>query len=162
MHSNHISSLPPEIFAAIFSSLCLPGIPSLGGNPSRNLTRLRISHVCHRWREIALNQPRLWSHVNFNTVSLAGATEILDRAKSVPLYMETRVSGRYNDDRFSQFLSQVKVYLPHVRHLSISANSKFVSTIYGGLQIHLYHLRSFSNIFHFLARKMRTTLTLNF
>ena len=128
-----ISSLPPEIFAAIFSSLCLPGIPSLGGNPSRNLTRLRISHVCHRWREIALNQPRLWSHVNFDTVSLAGATEILDRAKSVPLYMETRVSGRYNDDRFSQFLIQVQVYLPHVRHLSISANSKFVSTIYGGL-----------------------------
>ena len=114
-----ISSLPPEIFAAIFSSLCLPGIPSLGGKPSRNLARLRITHVCHQWREIALHQPQLWSHINFDTINLAGATEILARAKSVPLYMETWVSGQYEDDRFGQFLNQVHVHLPHVRHLSI-------------------------------------------
>ena len=129
-----ISSLPPEIFAAIFSSLCLPGIPSLGGKPSRNLTRLRITHVCHQWREIALNQSQLWSHINFNTVSLAGATEFLIRAKSVPLYMEMRVSCQYNNDRFGQFLNQVQAYLPQIRHLSISAEFEFVRTIYGGLE----------------------------
>ena len=82
-----ISSLPPEIFAAIFSFLCLPGIPPLGEKPPRNRARLRISHVCHQWRGIALNQPQLWSHVNFSTVSLTGATEMLDRAKSIPLYV---------------------------------------------------------------------------
>ena len=53
-----ISSLPPEIFAAILSFLCLPGIPSLGGTPDVNLARFRVSHVCHRWREIALSQPQ--------------------------------------------------------------------------------------------------------
>ena len=128
-----ISSLPPEIFAAIFSSLCLPGIPSLGGKPYRNVARLRISHVCHQWREIALNQPLLWSHINFDTVSLAGATEILTRAKSVPLYLEAMVSGRHDDHRLGQFLSQVQAYLPRIRHLSMSTNSDFISTIYGGL-----------------------------
>ena len=127
-----VSSLPPEIFAAIFSSLCIPGIPSLGGKPSQNRVRLRISHVCHQWREIALNQFQLWSHINSNTVTLAGATEILARAKSVPLYMETSVFGEY-DDRFGQFLNQVQEHLPHVRHLSISANFFRPIRIYRGL-----------------------------
>ena len=129
-----ISALPPEIFAAIFSSLCLPGIPSLGGKPSRNLTRLHMSHVCHQWREIALNQSQLWSHIDFNTVSLAGATEILVRAKSVPLYMETSVSRQYDNDRFGQFLNQVQAYLPQIRHLSIKGELEFLRTIYGGLE----------------------------
>ena len=123
-----ISSLPPEIFAVIFYSLCLPGIPSLGGNPSRNRARLRISHVCHQWREIALNQPQLWSHINFNTVSFAGATKIIDRASSVPLYME----GQYDDDRFGPFLHQLQEFLPHTRHLSIGAGS--FGTMYRGLE----------------------------
>ena len=82
-----ISSLPPEIFAAIFSFLCLSGIPPIGEKPPRNQARLRISHVCHQWHGIALNQPQLWSHVTFSTVSLTGATDILDRAKSMPLFM---------------------------------------------------------------------------
>ena len=115
-----ISSLPPEIFAAIFSYLCLPGIPSLGGKPSRNRARLRITHVCHQWREIGLNQPQLWSHVNFETVSLAGATEILARAKSVPLYMEKRASGQHiRRHEFGLFLKEVQAHLPYTRHLSI-------------------------------------------
>ena len=128
-----VSSLPPEIFTAIFSSLCIPGIPSLGGKSSQNRARLRISHVCHQWREIALNQLQLWSHINSNTVTLAGATEILARAKSVPLYMETSVSGEYDDDRFGQFLNQVQAHLPRVRHLSISANFFRPIRIYRGL-----------------------------
>ena len=150
-----ISSLPPEIFAAIFSYLCLPGIPSLGGKPARNLARLRVSHVCHQWREIALNQPQLWSHINFNTVSLAGATEILVRAKSVPLYMETRVSGQYDDDRFGLFLKEVQARLPNIRHLSIQLVQNSSERFTGDLKMHLYHLLPLSNIFHFFARKIR-------
>ena len=115
-----ISALPPEIFAAIFSYLCLPGIPSLGGKPSQSRARLRISHVCRQWRAIALNQPQLWSHINFDAVSLAGATEILARAKSVPLYLEKKVSGQDNRrHEFGLFLKEVQARLSHTRHLSI-------------------------------------------
>ena len=127
-----VSSLPPEIFAAIFSFFCLPDIPSLGGDPDQNLVRLHISHVCHQWREIALNQPQLWGHINFDAVSWAGAMEILDRAKLVPLYMETWVSGRYDDDRFDLFLKEVQARLPQIRHLGIGA--KFLEIMYQGLE----------------------------
>jgi hypothetical protein len=118
-----ISSLPSEIFATIFSLLCLPGIPSLGGEPGR---KLRISHVCHQWREIALNQPLLWSHVDFSTLSLTGATEILVRAKSVPLYMEVRVPRNRSNDQYCRLLKKVNAHLPHIRHLSIGVEAAHI------------------------------------
>ena len=86
-----ISSLPPEVFA-IFSFSCS------SGKPDDNLTQIRLSHVCHQWREIALSQPLLWSHVDFTTLSSAGTAEILARAKSSPLYLEARISSQsWND-----------------------------------------------------------------
>ena len=81
-----VSSLPTEIIETIFSLSHVPGTlpPStLDGKPD-HLPWLRVAHVCHQWREIALNQPLFWSHVDFNAVSSAGAAEILTRAKMVP------------------------------------------------------------------------------
>jgi hypothetical protein len=66
-----ISSLPPEVFAAIFSFLRLPGTSPLGKKPDL-LAVLYVTHVSHQCREIALTQPLLWSHVDFTTVGLAG------------------------------------------------------------------------------------------
>jgi hypothetical protein len=122
-----ISSLPPEVFTAIFSFACLPGIPSLGGKRDHNLARIHVSHVCHQWREIALNLPLLWSHVDFTTLSLAGATEMLVRAKSVPLYLEAiRASwrcweSRWDGDRFGIFRAELKARIPQICHLSVNA-----------------------------------------
>jgi hypothetical protein len=118
-----VSSLPPEIFAAIFSFLCLPGIPSLGGKPDRNIARLRISHVCQQWRKIALNHPLLWSHIDFNTLTSAGASEILIRAKSVPLYLEARLSFPFVRRNDGIFQKELQSRVPHIRHLSIEAHT---------------------------------------
>jgi hypothetical protein len=128
-----ISCLPPVMLATIFSFLCLPGIPSLGGKPDCNRTRFCVTHVC-QWREIALNQPQLWSHINFNTLSLAGAAEILVRAKSVPLYVERKFSYRAYDHLFRQFLNEVLARLPLIRHLSIGAEA---TNIRRGIKNHL-------------------------
>jgi hypothetical protein len=132
-----ISSLPPEVFAAIFSFACLPGIPSLGGKPDH--AQIHVSHVCHQWREIALNQPLLWSHVDFTTLSLAGATEMLVRAKLVPLYLEaTRASWRcwetrWDGDRFGTFQTELHARVPHIRHLSINAKPRHLRSTLEGL-----------------------------
>ena len=118
-----VSSLPPEVFAAIFTFVCLPGVPSSGGNPGQNLTRLHISHVCQQWRGIALDQPLLWSHINFNTLSSAGASEILIRAKSVPLYLEARVSHPYwRKVEIGIFQKELQSLVPRICHLSIRAD----------------------------------------
>jgi hypothetical protein len=128
-----ISSLPPEVFATIFFILCLPGTPPLGVKPDHHLARLTVSHVCHRWREIALNQPLLWSHVDFTTLSLADTAEILVRAKSTPLCLEAKISShRWDDVRFGTFRKQLQEHVHHIRYLkTIAKPGKFHSTLEG-------------------------------
>jgi hypothetical protein len=118
-----VSSLPPEVFAAIFSILCLlPG--KRGGKPDYHLARLRVSHVSHQWREIALNHRLLWNHVDLTSLNLASAAEILARAKSAPLNFEaTLFDHRWDDVRFSTFRKELKARIPHIRQLRASARS---------------------------------------
>jgi hypothetical protein len=118
-----ISSLHPELFAIIFSILCVPSTSSQDGNPDdHHLARICVSHVCHQWRETTLNLPLLWSRVNFTSLSLAGAAEALVRAKSAPLYLEANISSqRWDDDRFSTFQNELQAHVPHIRHLRIRA-----------------------------------------
>jgi hypothetical protein len=129
-----VSYLPPEVFAVIFTFLCAPGTSSPGGKPDHDLARLRISHVCHQWREIALNQPLLWSHLDFTTLSLAGAAATLVRAKSVPLYFEASISGhRWDDVRFRTFRRELQGRIPYIRHLRTRADLVRLSSTLEGL-----------------------------
>ena len=129
-----VSSLPPEVFAIIFSFLCLPGVPSLGGNTGQNPTRLHISQVCQQWREMALRQPLLWSHINFDTLSSAGVSEILVRTKLVPLYLEAKVSNRYWDDvKIGMFQKELQSLVPRICHLRITVDSMSLPSTLEGL-----------------------------
>ncbi|KAH9041379.1 hypothetical protein EDB85DRAFT_1476172 [Lactarius pseudohatsudake] len=119
-----ISSLPPELFAAIFSILRLPPSSTvlLGGEPDRHLSWLNVAHVCHQWRQVALNQPFFWSHVDFTTLTPAGATKMLVRAKSVPLYLEAWVPKfAWDKTRFSKFQKALQPCVSHISQLAISA-----------------------------------------
>lgn len=66
-----VSSLPPEVITSIFTFLHLRVTAlTLGENPEP-LAWLHVAHVCHQWREIALNQPlflesRRFHHPNFS------------------------------------------------------------------------------------------------
>ncbi|KAH9070733.1 hypothetical protein EDB83DRAFT_361610 [Lactarius deliciosus] len=129
-----VSSLSPEIIADIFSFLHLPGRSPLGGEPDNHLVSLRVAHVCHRWREIALDLPFLWSHVNFATVSLAGATEMLARAGMAPLYLEARIPVCYwGNAQFIAFQKALQTHVSHIRHLSINAGPFHLSETLEGL-----------------------------
>jgi hypothetical protein len=128
-----ISSLPPEVFAAIFSFLCSP-VPALSRMSAHHQARLCVSHVCHQWREIALNQSLLWSNVNLTALSLDCATEILARAKSAPLYLEARLPGRlWNDIQFSAFQRELQAHLPDACHLFISGEIFYLHETLGRL-----------------------------
>ncbi|KAH9021620.1 hypothetical protein EDB85DRAFT_413120 [Lactarius pseudohatsudake] len=133
-----ISSLPPELFAAILSILRLPpsGTLLLGGEPDRHLSWLNVAHVCHEWREVALNHPFFWSHVNFTTLTPAGATEMLVRAKSVPLYLEAwfpkHEYGR-EEARLSAFQKELQPRVSHTSQLAISAEPFSLERILEGL-----------------------------
>ena len=120
-----VSSLPTEVTTAIFLFLRLPGTSPLGGKPDRHPAWLRVAHVCHQWREIALNLPLIWSQVDFITLTLAGAAEILARAKKAPLHLEARLPrGHWDDSRFSAFERSCRSVSPtYASHLTVSTDS---------------------------------------
>ncbi|KAH9174520.1 hypothetical protein EDB89DRAFT_1806611, partial [Lactarius sanguifluus] len=134
-----ISSLPTEVITTIFTYLHIPVTLSASTlderiERSEHLARLRVAHVCHQWREIALNHPLLWSHVDFTVFSSAGAAEILSRAKRVPLYLEARIPFRlWDNTRFSALQKELQDHVSHISHLSISAQPFHLHRILKGL-----------------------------
>ncbi|ETW76406.1 hypothetical protein HETIRDRAFT_480534 [Heterobasidion irregulare TC 32-1] len=71
-----ISQLPTEILTHILSLLRLDG--------RHDSSRLKATHVCRRWREVALACPYLWSEVT-SLRRLNGILELIRRAKNVDL-----------------------------------------------------------------------------
>ncbi|KAH9009852.1 hypothetical protein EDB83DRAFT_2531056 [Lactarius deliciosus] len=134
-----ISSLPTEVITTIFTYLHIPVTLSAftldeQTERSEHSARLRVAHVCHQWREIALNLPHLWNHVDFTVFSSAGAAEILSRAKRVPLYLEARVPFRlWDDTRFSALQKELQDHVSHISHLSIRAEPFHFHGILKGL-----------------------------
>ena len=122
--SSPLSSLPTKVIADLFSSSRLPGAPPPGRLPDHPLSWLHAAHVCHQWREIALNHPPFWSHVDFATLTLAGATEVLTRAKNSPLYLEARIFfDRWDGARINAFQRELQTRVSQICHLSIHAES---------------------------------------
>jgi hypothetical protein len=109
-----ISRLPTEILSYIFSIL-----PSSPTAPSP------ISHVCHRWREVSLELPYLWSHIDFTKLTPAGAAEMLARAEMVPLHLEAQTT-QWSKKKFKAFEEQIVARIHHTRHLSIAATSQYL------------------------------------
>jgi len=111
-----ISRLPPETLVEIFSLLPFAADDS---KYVPHLARIRVTHVCHRWREIALYSPYLWNYINFTKLTPAGITEILARAKMSPLHFEGEITPR-SKARFSALRRQLETHISHTRHLTLS------------------------------------------
>ena len=111
-----VSRLPPEILVEVFSLL-----PFVADDPKcvPYLEWIFVTHVCRRWREIALQSPYLWNHINFTKLTLDGFTEILARAKMSPLHVEAKITPR-SKARFNALRRQLEAHIFHTRHLSIS------------------------------------------
>ena len=111
-----ISRLPTETLVEIFS--LLPS-PAHNSEYVPYLEWICITHVCHRWREIALSFPYLWNHIHFTKLTLAGITEILARAKMSPLHIEADIFP-WKEAQLDAFGRQLEAHISHTRHLTIS------------------------------------------
>ncbi|KAJ7744660.1 hypothetical protein B0H16DRAFT_1857475 [Mycena metata] len=83
-----VLTLPTEITSGIFTHFLplYPSFPPLTGLESPNL----LTHICHDWREIALNTPRLWRAIPiFGRHAERGHLELirlwLQRSQPMPL-----------------------------------------------------------------------------
>ncbi|KAK1225767.1 hypothetical protein PQX77_011286 [Marasmius sp. AFHP31] len=90
-----IRKLPPEILRRIFSYAC--ALDPTIEYPYRS-TAFRISSVCSRWREIALQSPGLWASLNvlLSARSLIPVRLAVARSQNHPLSL--RLSGTWGED----------------------------------------------------------------
>ena len=80
-----ISSLPPELLARVFDFYALVEPPWSG---VQKLGWIGVTHVCQRWRQVALNDASLWARVVGILPSPAWMSEALVRARDTPLVFD--------------------------------------------------------------------------
>src|SRR5712672_2236459 len=103
-----ISILPAEILARIFHFIAFSKHPySSTGTPM--LGSVYFTHVCRRWRQVALDDPTLWTHFSNFPRNKDWISERLSRARNAPLVIELGPS--MVTDTFSLFT-------PHISHTS--------------------------------------------
>ncbi|KDQ49491.1 hypothetical protein JAAARDRAFT_42800 [Jaapia argillacea MUCL 33604] len=101
--------LPNEILSEIFWHL----VKELSTDPGRRW--LAITSVCHRWRDIALSSPELWSTIYIIPHSLAPLSPWFERAKSTLL--DVALGGSFVPDDVTLLADLISSHLNHTQSL---------------------------------------------
>ena len=91
--------LPTEILLHIFAFCVAPD--ESNNEAFTALHIVRVSHVCHVWREISLAYPPFWSNIAFKTPFLA--TTMLERSKPTPIVIRANLTpggGQFDDTSY--------------------------------------------------------------
>ncbi|KAI0054637.1 hypothetical protein BV25DRAFT_1922512 [Artomyces pyxidatus] len=145
------SRLPPEIVSYIFSILSEGDHPHrVKGSPCNGLVRdtfgwITATHVCRRWRHIALETPILWRHVRLS-LGVVWAEEIAKRAQSQPLHVTLDLAGRSTDRSIAAVCNFMATYLPRIQSLYLEDSSRFVQQVVKCLKHPMPLLESFEII----------------
>ncbi|KAF8504403.1 hypothetical protein F5888DRAFT_1630854 [Russula emetica] len=151
-----IGRLPPEILSCVFSfhainqptprdSIYNPDDPfPSSSSPIRlGLGWITVTHVCRRWRQVALSDPNLWRTIVFD-LGAEWAEEMLARSKAAlisysrDLSFQPRVSRRRSlDDEVT-----LRKHLSHVRRLVLSGNPESLAPAVRALTTPAPHLES--------------------
>ncbi|KAI0770921.1 hypothetical protein BD413DRAFT_70356 [Trametes elegans] len=122
-----VDRLPPEILHKIFEHVAYAGNRvSRGGGmyftqkrkkrvPARHL--LDLTHVCKRWRDIALSGPRLWTNIDDH--KLAQRDAFLHRSGQLPITLHLHTK------RSAQCMKQIlRDHAHRLRRLDITVHSE--------------------------------------
>ncbi|KAI0252267.1 hypothetical protein BJV78DRAFT_1204073 [Lactifluus subvellereus] len=104
-----ISLLPPELLVRVFHFQAFEASRS----NRETLDRIRVTHVCQHWRQVALEDSSLWARFSGLLPSTTCLAEILARAKDAPLIID--LDGSQSSKTVSIFSS----HLSHIRELRL-------------------------------------------
>ncbi|KAJ7059174.1 hypothetical protein C8F01DRAFT_1370765 [Mycena amicta] len=137
---SNISHLPDELLIGILDHC--PSIEPDGPDfeTAHFLCYVRISHVCHRWREIVLERPQFWSHITCPlTVGLnigASAANAVAVQKEVLAQLPRVRELRIQRDRYGRDLpSLILVPAPMLETFHIAPMLKHLTLTYCMLKI---------------------------
>ncbi|KAI0267258.1 hypothetical protein BC834DRAFT_870431 [Gloeopeniophorella convolvens] len=104
--------LPTEILLQIFAFCIIPDETTEVAFTALHI--VRISHVCHTWREVSLSVPTFWSNVAFKTPYLA--TTMLERSKGIPIAVRANLTPEGFDDDSHRVKSMFKAVSRAISH----------------------------------------------
>ena len=109
-----VSRLPPEILARTFSFIASDELP--GFDSRLRLGWIKVSHVCSRWRHVALDNSVLWATIAFD-LGPQWVLSMVERARQVPLVVKhTHIKNVKDSDTVIDFLSS---HLPIITDLEL-------------------------------------------
>lgn len=114
------ASLPPEIVSDIL-------FKAIGERLDRLYNALSYSHVCRRWREIALDYPPLWADII--DLSPAAVHQILPRTKRSPLFVRYAL-GDNPILAFEPFIALIATIIERTRYLYLQGSSECLTTFF--------------------------------
>lgn len=111
-----MAQLPPEVLCLIFR-LCHD---TKDEAQSENIRQsMRISHVCTQWRQIALDEARMWDYADFERLPLA--KEVLQRSKAFPLEVSLNLTRRRQS---AEQIFAVKLQIPRLHRMTLQAHPR--------------------------------------
>jgi len=126
-----ISALPPELLMKIFRfyALQVPPWYRVSESTRRGIRRrgwIAVTHVCRRWRQVALGDSSLWARITGSSLSSKWIAEMLVRARNAPLILDFAVTP------FPEVLSKFTPHIFRIRELrlrGLSAHSRVLREI---------------------------------
>ncbi|GJE90034.1 hypothetical protein PsYK624_061550 [Phanerochaete sordida] len=122
-----IGRLPPELLAEVFYELvCLyddhPRSPKQHQSP---FYWLYVTSVCSAWRRVALNAPRVWSHIHFHPKAgdQERITAFFARSRSAPLMIKQRELKKQLPSMITEAIFGA---LHRIRSLAIVLSPQFI------------------------------------
>ncbi|KAM5544208.1 hypothetical protein V8D89_001868 [Ganoderma adspersum] len=126
-----ISKLPPELLSAIFTEVAIHHSTSRPphsccGTATLPYRWITLTHVCHSWRIIALETPRLWSRIYLTRPDVT--REVLARSKKAPLWVTANMS--YVDEPQSVLLDAIMKESLRLKELSVAGPARILENLY--------------------------------
>ena len=115
----HIAVLPPELLLRIFRFHALEVPPWSGG--LQKLGWIEVTHVCQRWRQVALGNSSLWARITGLSPNARWIAEMLVRARNAPLVVDFAVTPG------PEILSMFPPHIYRIRELRLCGLSLRVS-----------------------------------
>ncbi|KAH8104642.1 hypothetical protein BXZ70DRAFT_921837 [Cristinia sonorae] len=68
---------------------------------------LRVTHVCHHWRTVALDAPQMWTSFHVTAQDCEFIREILERSKGMPLNIQASLDNGRNPKPVQSILAEM-------------------------------------------------------
>ncbi|KAH9857358.1 hypothetical protein C2E23DRAFT_807649 [Lenzites betulinus] len=126
-----IARLPPELLSEIFLQITKEAYddhrdchrPYYGA--SRFYAWVRVAHVCHSWRSVALNTPRLWGYVILTRRQVV--EDVLALSKKAPLLVSASLMN--TADERAQIMDKIAQESARLQELRLSGPARFVQDL---------------------------------